>query len=214
MRLTLARAGLTSPPGPLPCYLAGSSRILDKVSAVVRLERIRIEFDAEQDRLLMRILIDGSAEVKLWLTRRCVQRLWTALMKMAEIKPDIQRQANPEARNAILHFEHEKALREVKFARPGEDAPRFAAPRSQPLGPAPLLVTRIQARRLPDGRTQIGFLPNEGDGAHLTLSENLLHGVMRLVQQAVEKADWSLPLNLPAASFLTPADEGTARTLN
>lgn len=180
----------------------------------VRLERIRIEFDAEQDRLLMRILIDGSAEVRLWLTRRCVQRLWTALTHMAEIKPDIQRQPSPEVRSAILHFEHEKALREVKFARPEDDAPRFAAPRVQPLGPEPLLVTRIQARRLPDERTQIGFLPNEGDGAHLTLSENLLHGVMRLVQQAVEKAEWSLPLDLPHAGMLTTPDEGTARTLN
>ena len=195
----------------LSCRLAP---ILESRAAVVRLERIRIEFDAEQDRLLMRILIDGGAEVRLWLTRRCVQRLWTALMKMAEIKPDIQRQASPEARSAILHFEHEKALREVKFARPDEDAPRFAAPRTQPLGPEPLLVTRIQARRLPDERTQIGFLPNGGDGAHLTLSENLLHGVMRLVQQAVEKADWNLPLELPPAGLLMTPDEGTARTLN
>ena len=45
----------------------------------MRLERIRIEFDAEQDRLLMRILIDGGSEVLLWLTRRCVVRFWQAL---------------------------------------------------------------------------------------------------------------------------------------
>ena len=177
----------------------------------MKLERIRIEFDAEQDRLLMRILIDGGAEVLLWLTRRCVQRLSTALLRMAERKPEIQLQPSAEARTAILQFEHERALQQVKFARAGDEPPT-AAPREQPLGGAPLLVTRIQARRMPDGRSQVGLLPSEGDGAHLTLTDNLLHGLMRLVHSAVEKADWNLNLELPTVAPAPP--EEAERTLN
>lgn len=178
----------------------------------MRLERIRIEFDAEQDRLLMRILIDGGSEVSLWLTRRCVKRFWDALLKMAEWKPEIQLQATEEARKAVLHFEHEKALQEVKFSRPGEDEPVLAEPRVQPLGPEPLLITRIQARRTPEGRTQLALLPNEGQGAHLSLNDNLLHGLMRLVQSAVAKAEWELTLELPKSGVLAMA-EGE-RTIN
>lgn len=178
----------------------------------MRLERIRIEFDAEQDRLLMRILIDGGSEVALWLTRRCVRRFWEALLKMAEWKPEIQLQATEEARKAVLHFEHEKALQEVKFSRPGDDERVLTEPRIQPLGPEPLLITRIQARRTPEGRTQLAMLPNEGQGAHLSLNDNLLHGLMKLVQSAVLKAEWELQLELPKAGVLAVA-EG-ARTIN
>ncbi len=179
----------------------------------MRLERIRIEFDAEQDRLLMRILIDGGSEVLLWLTRRCVVRFWQALLKMAEWKPEIQLQTSVEARTAVLHFEHEKALKEVRFTKPGEGEPAMAAPREQPLGPEPLLVTRIQARRAPDGHTQVAMLPTEGQGAHLSLSDNLLHGVMRLIQAAVAKAEWDLQLELPKTGLL-PEAEGAERTIN
>jgi hypothetical protein len=179
----------------------------------MRLERIRIEFDAEQDRLLMRILIDGGSEVLLWLTRRCVKRFWQALLKMAEWKPAIRLQASEEARTAVLHFEHEKALQEVKFSRPGEGEPLRAEPRAQPLGPEPLLITRIQARRMPDGRTQVAMLPTEGQGAHLSLSDNLLHGVMRLIQSAVAKAEWELQLELPKSGLLAET-EGAERTIN
>jgi len=179
----------------------------------MRLERIRIEFDAEQDRLLMRVLIDGGSEVLLWLTRRCVKRLWQALLKMAEWKPEIQLQASEEARTAVLHFEHQKALQEVRFSRPGEGEPPRAEPRAQPLGPEPLLITRIQARRMPDGHTQVAMLPNEGQGANLSLSDNLLHGLMRLVQAAVAKAEWELQLELPKAGLMAEAEYGE-RTIN
>lgn len=179
---------------------------------VMRLHQLKVEFDAEQDRLLMRILIDGGSEVSVWLTRRCVKRLWEALLKMAEWKPEIQLQATEEARKAVLHFEHEKALQEVKFSRPCEDEAVSTVPRTRPLGPEPLLITRIQARRTPEGRTQLALLPNEGQGAHLSLNDNLLHGLMRLVQSAVAKAEWELILELPKSGVLAMA-EGE-RTIN
>ncbi|MBI1397426.1 MAG: hypothetical protein GC151_15750 [Betaproteobacteria bacterium] len=162
----------------------------------MKLERIRIEFDMEQDRLLMLVLIDGGAEVRLWLTRRCVKRFWMAMVRMAEFRPEVQLQTTPEARTAVLQFQHEKALREVRFSRTEPETPS-APPRTQPLGGVPLLVTRIQARREPDGRTLLALLPTEGQGAHLTLSETLLHGLMKLVQQAVGKAEWDMTLELP-----------------
>lgn len=181
----------------------------------MRLEKIRIEFEPEEDRLVMRILVDGQAEVLLWLTRRCVKRLWVAMLKLAEWKPEIQQQPDPEARSAILQFEHERALREVRFSGPQEDPPPSvpAPPREQPLGAAPLLVTRIQARRLENGRSQLALLPTHGQGAHLTLSDNLLHGLMGLTQAAVEKAEWDMRLELPRSALMSDEAEGE-RTLN
>lgn len=174
----------------------------DGRAVVVKLERIRIDFDVEQDRLLMRVLIGGGSEVSLWLTRRCVRRFWSAMLKMAEHQPEVQRQANPEVRTALLQMAHEKALQEVKFSK-NEPEPTGTPPRTQPLGPEPLLVTRIQARREGDGRTLLALLPSQGQGAHLTLTENLLHGLMKLMQQAVERAEWDMTLELPKAPMLS-----------
>ena len=94
------------------------------------------------------------------------------------------------------HNDFAGMVAEAKFSRtqpPREDD----APRAQPLGPEPLLVSRIQARREGDGRTLLALLPQEGAGTHLMLSDNLLHGLMKLVQQSAVKAEWDLELDLP-----------------
>lgn len=163
---------------------------------------MRIEFNAEQDRLLLFVTTDDGAEVRLWFTRRCVRHFWSALVRMAEFKPEVRLQASPEARSAVLQFQHEKALQAVKFTENAPPAAPAAAPRIQPLGAEPVLVTRIQCRRESDGRTLLALLPSEGQGAHLTLGDNLLHGLMKLVQQGVEKAEWDMVLQLPQAPAL------------
>ena len=66
----------------------------------MRLHQLKVEFRPEEDRLLMRLATDTGAEVLLWLTRRCVKRLWPLLMNMAQATPEIAVQPNPEARRA------------------------------------------------------------------------------------------------------------------
>ena len=120
----------------------------------MRLHQLKIEFVAEHDRLLMRLATDSGSEVLVWLTRRCVKRLWPLLLSMAQTTPDIALQQNPEAKRALLGFQHEKAVRQADFSKPYEDAQR-----ERPLGQNPLLITRIQPRRDPQGRHVLGLLP-------------------------------------------------------
>ena len=44
----------------------------------MRLHQLKVEFDAAQDRLLMRVSTASSEEALVWLTRRCTIRLWHA----------------------------------------------------------------------------------------------------------------------------------------
>jgi hypothetical protein len=171
----------------------------------VRLHQLKIEFVAEHDRLLMRLATDNAAEVLVWLTRRCVKRLWPLLVDMAQRTPEIALQSNP----ALLGFQHEKAIRQADFSKPYEEAQR-----DRPLGQNPLLVTRIQPRRDQQGQHVLGLLPTVGQGVHLTLDENLLHGLMKLIQNAVGRADWDLELRLPAAMNPQPNEEGGRPTIN
>ena len=76
----------------------------------MRLHQLKIDFAAEQDRLLMLIAASEKVEVRMWLTRRFVKLLWPLLVKLAEeASPRIRTQPNPEARKALLNIEHERS---------------------------------------------------------------------------------------------------------
>ncbi len=175
----------------------------------MNLERITVEFAPEEDRLLVRVYFSKSAEVMFWLTRRLVKRFWPVLLQIAQSKPDIQVQVNPEARKAMLGFEHQKALKEVQFTKAVKEPNR-----EHPLGDSPVLITRIRARRNEKGLTILSMLPKEGNGVDLSLGDNLLHGLMKLIQDTATKAEWELALEVPTLESMTSEDAGPARTIN
>ena len=84
----------------------------------MRLHQLKIDFAAEQDRMLMLIAASEKVEVRMWLTRRFVKLLWPLLVKLAEeASPRIRTQPNPEARKALLNIEHEQAVSKANFAQ-------------------------------------------------------------------------------------------------
>jgi hypothetical protein len=175
----------------------------------MRLHQLKVDYDAEQDRLLMLVATSEGVELRLALTRRFVKLLWPLLVKLAEeASPRIRTQANPEARKALLGLEHEHAVSKADFSKP-YDAGRSATP----LGEAPLLLARIQTSRDRKGQPVVALHPSRGQGITLTFDSVLLHSLCRLLQSAVKKSDWDMELKLPGAE---PAEssERTARTLN
>ena len=174
----------------------------------MKLHQIKIEFDAEQDRLRVRVSTLSGDEALLWLTRRCVLRLWPLLVGGAEASPQVStRAADPEVKKALLGFQHEKAISQAQFGKQYEDLPR-----TRPLGDAPLLVSKLQRRAGADGRIVLGLLPSQGQGIFLTLDEPLLHGFIKLLQQAVQRAEWGFNLQLPWSES-TPQAGASERTL-
>ena len=175
----------------------------------MRLHQLKVEYDAEQDRLLMLVATSEAMELKLSLTRRFVKLLWPLLVKLAEeASPRIRSQANPEARKALLGLEHETAVSKADFSKPYD-----AGEATRPLGDAPLLLARIQTGHDRNGQPVVAMHPTEGQGVTLTLDPVLLHSVCRLLQAAVKGSDWDMELKLPG----TEPQEGkerTARTLN
>jgi len=175
----------------------------------MRLHQLKIDYEAEQDRLLMLVSASDGVEVRLTLTRRFVKLLWPLLVKLAEeASPRIRTQANPEARKALLGIEHAQAVARADFTRAYD-----AQPRSTPLGETPLLLARIQTGRNREGQPVVALHPAEGSGVTLTFDSVLLHSVCRLLQSAVKKSDWDMDLRLPDAAARQPAED-EPRTLN
>ncbi len=175
----------------------------------MRLQQLKIDYVAEQDRLLMLISASESVEVRMWLSRRFVKLLWPLLVKLAEeASPRIRTQPSPEARKALLGIEHEQAVQKADFSKPYEESTR-----SMPLGEAPLLLARIQTGHDANGHPVLAVHPAEGQGVTLTLDPVLLHSVCRLLQAAVKKSDWDMELKLPG-SEPQEAPERAPRTIN
>ena len=176
----------------------------------MRLHQIKLDYVAEQDRLLMRVSTDTRLEVRLWLTRRALRLLWPLLLQMMRAAPEIALQNNPQARDALVDMQREQALSRANFADAFEEAPR-----DMPLGAEPILVARIKADNDDKGNQVLGLLPQQGQGIHLTLDSTLLHSLCKLLQNAVAKSDWDIVLELPTLPATLAAREATApKTIN
>jgi hypothetical protein len=171
----------------------------------MRLHQLKLDYVAEEDRLLLRVSTDTQLEVRLWLTRRALRLLWSLLLQMMRSAPEIALQSNPQARDALVDMQREQALSRANFAEPFEEAPR-----DMPLGAEPILVTRIRADKDVKGNQVLGLLPQQGQGIHLTLDNTLLHSLCKLVQNAVAKADWDIVLELPALPATADAGDAAA----
>ena len=173
----------------------------------MKLHQLRLDYSVEQDRLLLRISTDDGKEVLLWLTRRCVSLLWPLLVDMAQSSPRIALQSNPEARAALLGFEHEQALRGADFSRPYDEAAR-----ERPFGADPLLVTRMESSKDADGNHVLALAPMSGQRVNVTLDDTLLHSFCSLLLKVVGDTDWDLTLSL--AQGFVPDAQRVARTIN
>ncbi|MSQ49511.1 MAG: hypothetical protein EXR30_03880 [Betaproteobacteria bacterium] len=173
------------------------------------MHQLKIDFTAEQDRMLMLIAASEQVEVRMWLTRRFVKLFWPLLVKLAEeASPRISTQPNPEARKALLSIEHEQAVSKANFSQPYDDSLR-----ATPLGAEPLLLARIETGHDSNGHPVIALHPAEGQGVTLTLDPVLLHSVCRLLQAALKKSDWDIALKLPGVEPQVSLEQAN-RTIN
>src|SRR5687767_15391204 len=65
------------------CSARVASTSLAIYTSFMRLHQLKVDYDAEQDRLLMLVATSEGVELRLSLTRRFVKLLWPLLVKLA-----------------------------------------------------------------------------------------------------------------------------------
>lgn len=189
------------------------------------LQQINIRHDATEDRLLLRLRTAADGETSLYLTRRFVARLWPALVKTLGADPAVAAQGDPAARSAVMAFRHEHAVAKSDFSRPYQEPAAKPAPtrpekgkdpladpktaEAEPGAPSPLevkgeLVVTCQIQASDRERAMLTFKTAEKKSVTVDLTLDMLHGFCKLLQQAVDKADWGLSLVLPGARTAGP----------
>ena len=139
-----------------------------------------------------------------WLTRRMVARfgapLRQAVARLGLPGTAAAAVALPEAQQMLEEVARERPLKDTDFAQPFAGAEGA----SHPLGPEPLLPGEIDVQSPPTGGLVIALRELRGRRLDLTLNDELATALLRLLERAVEQADWALPGPPPAATGLAP----------
>ncbi|NQU61737.1 MAG: hypothetical protein HQ512_11455 [Rhodospirillales bacterium] len=167
------------------------------------LHQITMGFSAEDDRLLLRISTTEKTEYQLWLTRRFVHVLWSALIRVLEIEPAAKTGSVPAAKKAVMAIEHEEALSAADFAHGHDEGNENLT-----LESGPLLVVGGSVKPDKGGLTQLTLQTQNGAEINVALNKNLTHALCKLLVETTAKAEWGMGLAISdAAALIVPTDK-------
>ncbi|MES9967852.1 MAG: hypothetical protein ABW074_11360 [Sedimenticola sp.] len=149
------------------------------------LQQINVQFDPQEDRLLLSVRADDDSEIRAWLTRRYCRLLLGILGKLA--REDQAAADSDEARRAIEAFERDAALANADFSTSYDSSAT-----SHPLGEEPVLVTKIEYQPAENQMIILSLGLPDGRNINLNLSRDLLFALIKLIGDGSMKAEWGL----------------------
>lgn len=160
----------------------------------MHIHQVSVHHDERQDRLLLRLNTQDNQEFRFWLTRRMAQRFLPALAQSAErleaAQPGVAA-TDTAGRQILTELRRDDFLKKADFATPFENHAS-----EWPLGQAPLLVTDAHMHFKPQGGLDLSLEdksdPAQSKACQLHLHVSLVHGLVHLMTQAAEKAQWGL----------------------
>jgi hypothetical protein len=169
----------------------------------MNIHQIQMAYNAQEDRILLRILSTQRAEFRFWMTRRYAKLLWTVLIKMLERDPAAATHADENVRRTMMGMQHANAVRAGEFAKPFEEGVSIT-----PLGAAPVLLSRVSGKQPANQQPVLSLHPDKGQGLDLGVNTALLHMISKLLVDAVAQSDWDLKLAIDPDFAVPPQAQG------
>ena len=178
----------------------------------MNIHQLNVSHVDRHDRLLLRLNTQTAKEFRFWLTRRLTLRLLPALQqavgRLEASQPGVMA-VDPASQQILTELKRDDFLQKADFKTPYAEKPQ-----QLPSGEAPMLVTDVQLNFLAAG-VQItlqdkGAPAGQPQSCQLNLPPSLVHGLIHLIRQAMDKAQWgsaeSAPPPAPAPSTEPPAN--------
>lgn len=170
------------------------------------IHQIQITYDPAADRVLWQVRTTDAQVYALWLTRRLALRLWPHL------RARISQQAAPVSPTAVVTPQAREMLEQAARSAPLPNAdfkvPFQAEGVQRPLGEEPMLVSEVNLGQGPKGGIVLQWRDAQGRHLTLQLEQELSLAVMRLMEAALQRADWGIPMAPPAAATAPPTGPG------
>ena len=172
------------------------------------IHQLQATYQAQQDRILLRLNTTTNEEFRLWLTRRMLLSFLPQLMKVTSDMTSKQPQlashdsANPQA---LAHFKKQEAVALADF-----DTPFKAEVMTLPIGSEPLLASTVHMIPINNEQLTLGFEePAQGDAAarnfSVTMDSQVFHSLLHLLETVLKHADWGLALTATPESEIANA---------
>jgi hypothetical protein len=178
----------------------------------MHIRQVSLQYNAEADRLLLRVRSSDDNVFAVWMTRRLCLRLWPHLATMvqqigtasavAQAAP--RATPTPEAAAMLADTAREQTLKQADFSQPFQDN---AA--QQPFGPEPMLAHTVQLTPQPGGTLFLSISDAQQRNVQLVLDDALATAVRELMLAALRQADWGVALDMAPL-----AADPAARVLN
>jgi len=175
----------------------------------MNIRQLQVRYDPLEDRLLTRINTRDGIEIRFWLTRRLMQRLWPELLRAGKhqasqtlVRGSAKATLLPETRDAALSMARASALAQGDFATAFDDQAS-----TLPLGDQPLLISRIKLSFDSQGEVRLDLSPDDERVIGMILQPALLHAFCELLCREAAKSGWDLNLQLEDAN----SGDGLAR---
>lgn len=182
----------------------------------MNIHQLSVTYQAEPDRILVRVNTTDQQEIRMWLTRRLMVGLWPLLTKLLtehlmalEAAAPALAKADDGLKKMLADFRKEEFLRAADF-----ETPYQAAKPVMPLGAKPLLVTEVDASPPANGKLKLTFREKAAGSAkprsfQMDLKPKLMQGLMHLLEQALTTSRWMEPFSGQAlAAEPAQADAG------
>ena len=177
----------------------------------MNIHQLSVAYVDEQDRILVRFNTRAGEELRLWLTRRMVSRVWSPLQESVghlESRKTPLSDRSEASRRLLTDLRRAEVLQQSDFATPFKDESA-----KLPLGSEPLVVTQMNLSVQDPRHLQIGFeerLPQqqEARGFKVAMESAMLHGFVHLLEAALTKSQWSLAGAAQEDSHSGSVDEG------
>jgi len=151
------------------------------------IRQIQARYDAEQDRILLRVSRDDDKEFRIWLTRRFLSLILKALNQHLEIDPDISSQTSPSSKEEVKAFKREQALEQADFQQPFADSEE-----SYPIEQTVPVAFKLNYSLLRDGLLRLQLLPRQGEGLDFVLTSQISISFIEMLTAAGVKGQWQL----------------------
>ncbi len=167
----------------------------------MNIRQLQVRYVPMEDRLLTRINTRDGIEIRFWLTRRLMQRLWPELLRagahqaaQALIQKSEKATLLPETRDVALSMARASAMAQGDFTTAFDDQAS-----TLPLGEAPLLISRIKLSFDSQGEVRLNLSPEDERVIGMILQPALLHAFCELLYRETAKSGWNLDLKLEDA---------------
>ncbi|KAF0836290.1 hypothetical protein FNL37_2598 [Methylovorus glucosotrophus] len=162
------------------------------------IQQLNLGYNAEEDRLLLKIGLADDVEVPVWLTRRIVRSLWKLLHRDAAPAPTAPELAAtpiyPTAAAQVMQAFAEE-MRELTLAQQVSESLDMTGAyeeRSQQLGDEPLLVSVCRMITEQPDKPTLELAAADGQTLHFSLSPELGMALGSMLQLATREAQWDL----------------------